>query len=84
MVYFNPRTHEGYDKIIPFCFGITIDFNPRTHEGYDLGRLLVLGQGKDFNPRTHEGYDCQDLLGEIYMMLISIHVPTKGTTRIYQ
>ena len=83
MVYFNPRTHEGYDKIIPFCFGITIDFNPRTHEGYDCSSvnaycesfisIHVPTKGTTWDKRMWNDR------GEI-----SIHVPTKGTTTVPQ
>ena len=57
------------------------NFNPRAHEGHDpncrCARKIII----DFNPRAHEGHDFTILTtcGYIY---ISIHVPTRGTTRM--
>ena len=54
---FNPRTHEGCDRIITKINIRQTSFNPRTHEGCDLSEVpCPEGQGS-FNPRTHEGCD---------------------------
>ena len=55
------------------------NFNPRTHEGYDHKLFALSNTLRHFNPRTHEGYDT-DIYEKYDGSLISIHVPTKGTT----
>ena len=55
------------------------NFNPRTHEGYDFYKHNFIGLDVNFNPRTHEGYD-MNAFADAIIFLISIHVPTKGTT----
>ena len=58
MIYFNPRTHEGYDVEWNLDKRKNkIYFNPRTHEGYDVSYISSCLQHLYFNPRTHEGYD---------------------------
>ena len=55
-------------------------FNPRSHEGNDkklIRKNIVL---RDFNPRSHEGNDFLPLSSHAHFPLISIHVPTRGTT----
>ena len=50
------------------------------HEEYDRMRQRFRIQISNFNPRTHEGYD--KWAGKVdESTKISIHVPTKGTTR---
>ena len=57
-----------------------LDFNPRAHEGHDGKGIKVL-LPTNFNPRAHEGHDeIRDQLRELAR--ISIHVPTRGTTRL--
>ena len=73
--------HEGYDRKSLLCRLTTGDFNPRTHEGYDRTILGLSPALLYFNPRTHKGYDVM-CHGTQRGMRISIHVPTKGTTRI--
>ena len=56
-------------------------FNPRSHEGNDP---FFGGSGpptRCFNPRSHEGNDA-GTVGFLFMVSgVSIHVPTRGTTR---
>ena len=56
-------------------------FNPRSHEGNDLGEQTTAIDKKSFNPRSHEGNDHMQL-PLIHRILVSIHVPTRGTTAI--
>ena len=49
------------------------------HEEYDRMRQRFRIQISNFNPRTHEGYDDIWTFRDS-MEVISIHVPTKGTT----
>ncbi len=77
--YFNPRSHEGNDLIRTVWVFSVIYFNPRSHEGNDFHRYFLSGVMVDFNPRSHEGNDyIPDYMYANH--LISIHVPTKGTT----
>ena len=55
------------------------NFNPRAHEGHDTA-TNTHRIPKDFNPRAHEGHDPQALSGDNGVVIISIHVPTRGTT----
>ena len=57
------------------------NFNPRPHEGDDLRGVPIKLQCWNFNPRPHEGDDLCTLEFDP-SMLISIHVPTRGTTGI--
>ena len=76
---FNPRSHEGNDSGAIKINYVSADFNPRSHEGNDKRRNRG-GKGvSDFNPRSHEGNDFFDSC-DLICCLISIHVPTRGTT----
>ena len=56
-------------------------FNPRAHEGHDPNTGMSGIFQQDFNPRAHEGHDFKiELI--IVQFDISIHVPTRGTTRL--
>ena len=54
-------------------------FNPRSHKGNDFSTLYQITAQNDFNPRSHKGNDYyfEPRAGH---PLISIHVPTRGTT----
>ena len=58
-------------------------FNPRSHEGNDCSQVFCL---MDFifcfNPRSHEGNDTQEQIKAQREIVVSIHVPTRGTTEI--
>ena len=54
---FNPRSHEGNDKL-QFISTVSLgSFNPRSHEGNDAGYTILNTPGNSFNPRSHEGND---------------------------
>ena len=57
------------------------NFNPRAHEGHDPIMRIRMYLLTYFNPRAHEGHDsiCRYAADLLH---ISIHVPTRGTTRI--
>ena len=66
--YFNPRSHEGSDKISHGTIQRLGDFNPRSHEGSDK---FLRGDGwvfENFNPRSHEG---SDLFSSPYLSIYS-------------
>ena len=78
-VNFNPRSREGNDfpktnHILP-----PMNFNPRSREGNDLNFLYYTICCGYFNPRSREGND-QNSNGEWEQVVISIHVPARGTT----
>ena len=54
-------------------------FNPRSHEGNDGKPDTRQPRNGCFNPRSHEGNDLNPLEHE-HIALVSIHVPTRGTT----
>ncbi len=79
IVYFNPRSHEGSDKILHILHNIISIFQstlPRRERPRLRRMPLVM---YNFNPRSHEGSDDQDLRQNNYSK-ISIHAPTKGAT----
>ena len=61
---FNPRSHEGSDRLYSSCYGIHWYFNPRSHEGSDvLGKeccvaihrfqsTLPRGERQQFSPKS--------------------------------
>ena len=78
-MYFNPRSHEGSDKILHILHNIISIFQstlPRRERPRLRRMPLVM---YNFNPRSHEGSDDQDLRQNNYSK-ISIHAPTKGAT----
>ena len=72
----SPREKRPYSKT---GYTQTSDFNPHSHEGNDLICSFSLTFLIDFNPRSHEGNDSVTAV-KTYSAIISIHVPTKGTT----
>ena len=79
VVGFNPRTHEGCDKIVFFRKLATLCFNPRTHEGCDKRQHDSKKHVFCFNPRTHEGCDLFIPKSDTFLS-VSIHAPTRGAT----
>ena len=77
---FNPRSHKGNDSFKRACFNWGIDFNPRSHKGNDRHHVFSHTSQEHFNPRSHKGNDDGGRPGKIDFD-ISIHVPTRGTTR---
>ena len=59
---------------------ISHSFNPRSHEGNDRGSLRKRKIRLRFNPRSHEGNDDLKSCRKRAISLVSIHVPTRGTT----
>ena len=55
-------------------------FNPRAHEGHDIRLFSLEILPNYFNPRAHEGHDSAKVINPS-PIIISIHVPTRGTTR---
>ena len=79
---FNPRSHEGNDKCLCIILQYLSCFNPRSHEGNDKLDSVLDASFPCFNPRSHEGNDCVALREAPYQLHVSIHVPTRGTTRM--
>ena len=59
---------------------VTDYFNPRSREGNDFVLQRLHGYKLHFNPRSREGNDT-GVLSLTGTLLISIHVPARGTTR---
>ena len=78
-VNFNPRSHEGSDNYVLDVVKHLNYFNPRSHEGSDNYVLDVVKHLNYFNPRSHEGSDFSQYK-MFFMLLISIHAPTRGAT----
>ena len=57
---FNPRSHEGSDRLKNFMKGSKIYFNPRSHEGSDMMEEYTHLSILHFNPRSHEGSDSEN------------------------
>ena len=55
------------------------NFNPRSHKGNDILSFFFAVSIPYFNPRSHKGNDLL-MLCNPYITIISIHVPTRGTT----
>ena len=55
-------------------------FNPRAHTGRDFLKPRLLACCRCFNPRAHTGHDIMVWI-QIALDLVSIHVPTRGTTQ---
>ena len=66
---------------IAICDDDNLHFNPRSHVGNDLVYCCRCGNHLNFNPRSHVGNDA----GSVSILrrnIISIHVPTWGTTSV--
>ena len=65
----------------PAVTAIPTNFNPRAHEGHDFVPAQHLQSLGYFNPRAHEGHDPAGCRCHQVTIIISIHVPTRGTTQ---
>ena len=63
VVDFNPRSHEGSDRVFSDNYSEILYFNPRSHEGSDYQGVTWDRLDLNFNPRSHEGSD-GDLAGD--------------------
>ena len=78
---FNPRAHEGHDRIRFEGLRLRWNFNPRAHEGHDK-HLRKYYSKNLFQSTCPRGARLQTIrLG--LRRTISIHVPTRGTTHRY-
>ena len=59
------------------------DFNPRSYERNDALEKEEWAARFNFNPRSYERNDI-NIFASQYIIKISIHVPTRGTTRIFR
>ena len=79
MYNFNPRSHEGSDRIYaPSASGSGV-FQSTLPRGERRNFCRSVCQKGDFNPRSHEGSDTILLLYQAGHR-ISIHAPTRGAT----
>ena len=79
-MHFNPRSHVGNDSKFSPVLRLLPYFNPRSHVGNDRLVYPVLRLLPYFNPRSHVGND-QFAIIVCICVVISIHVPTWGTTQ---
>ena len=79
---FNPRSHKGNDGLRKRKIFQQTDFNPRSHKGNDCPAIDISRAVRYFNPRSHKGND-RASPNICKFWRISIHVPTRGTTRRY-
>ena len=78
-MHFNPRSHVGNDRLVYPVLRLLPYFNPRSHVGNDNNNSSCLKPFHNFNPRSHVGNDWTG--ADLYRyIIISIHVPTWGTT----
>ena len=80
---FNPHSHEGSDanlELLCIIFSIFQSTLPRRErQNCKFCRSMQLLY---FNPHSHEGSDVSDLMLVGLIILISIHTPTKGATKL--
>ena len=73
---------KGATSAMSSFWTLETNFNPRTREGCDCFRCQwSIPLWRNFNPRTREGCDvifCKSF----WTILISIHAPAKGATRV--
>ena len=81
-VYFNPRTHEECDKVIPRNVRQVLDFNPRTHEECDAdnGPAIPKTQAISIHALTRSATHRRSRIPR--KRLISIHALTRSATKI--
>ena len=76
---FNPRTHEGCDRIV-FLIKISTDsFNPRTHEGCD-GTQVDHEIPIEVSIHAPTRGATARLSYSAVLQRVSIHAPTRGAT----
>ena len=77
---FNPRPHEGDDDIQPFYKAVVYRFQSTSPRGGRRKTPKKEDAESCFNPRPHEGDDALGTYSGQHGYLVSIHVPTRGTT----
>ena len=81
--YFNPRTHTGCDQYTHAPVRHYRGFQSTHPHGVRLNVDIISQTCKCyFNPRTHTGCDRVSNLPIPTGLLISIHAPTRGATRL--
>ena len=79
---FNPRSLVGNDAalytLVPYC----ADFNPRSLVGNDQSPRSCRRCPRYFNPRSLVGNDIDSSFLGCVSLIISIHVPSWGTTHV--
>ena len=74
-INFNPRSHEGSDKVARGNTGGNWNFNPRSHEGSDNSGIQGYLYPCNFNPRSHEGSDAAESAGAATLQLFQSTLP---------
>ena len=80
---FNPRAHEGHDKVDEELEMVNFWFQSTCPRRARLTTKRWRTRQRSFNPRAHEGHD-KELNTTLKRQRVSIHVPTKGTTTVVQ
>ena len=73
--------HEGNDILYHLQGQLASGFKPRSREGNDVSGPSSGTEKCSFNPRSHEGNDEWVETDIPQKDSVSIHVPTRGTTR---
>ena len=79
--HFNPHSREGSDGGMVLLRELGTYFNPHSREGSDDIQAAVYQEVVNFNPHSREGSDAKAILPDVIIM-ISIHTPAKGVTRV--
>ena len=77
---FNPRSHEGSDKVRLDNGPVQKDFNPRSHEGSDQSGEIRDNWYTEISIHAPTRGATRPLVKGILRHLISIHAPTRGAT----
>ena len=80
LFYFNPRSLVGNDGNQNIRRNQNGNFNPRSLVGNDADTLCDGSRRSNFNPRSLVGNDIKRITRDNSYGLISIHVPSWGTT----
>ncbi len=78
--YFNPRSREGSDSLVPNRIYCTSSFQSTLPRRERRDWMTARHPSSDFNPRSREG---SDRIGVVVVRVeapISIHAPAKGAT----
>ena len=76
---FNPRTHEGCDRIVYHLGTLSSVSIHAPTRGATVVEVPQFGSIQSFNPRTHEGCDFKAFFIKP-TRYVSIHAPTRGAT----
>ena len=79
---FNPHSHEGSDNQQHTTREYDRDFNPHSHEGSDIYRCNHFRSDYIFQSTLPRRERLESHASDIYLIVISIHTPTKGATAI--